>query len=68
MKKIYLASMIWPEAYEPICVGTNKKKITTEAVRILKEYHGNGPVERPQAFCSVPIRKNDIDIQEIPFF
>lgn len=67
MKTIKLATMRWPEYDEPICAGTNKEKLVTEAVKILKKEHGLGPVPRQMAMCSVPIQRNDINIWEIPF-
>jgi hypothetical protein len=65
MKTIYLAQMKWCEAQEPICVGTNKRKLAKEALRRLKEEHGTGPVSRGMAMCSVPITHHDIEILEL---
>ena len=66
MKTIYIAQMKWCEREEPICAGTKKKKLVTEALRILHAEHGKGPVSRGMAMCSEPIRKDDIEIVEIP--
>lgn len=65
MKKMYLAQMQWCEREEPICVGSNKNKLKKETLRILKEVHGTGPVDRGMAGCSVPITGDDILIEEI---
>lgn len=65
--KLYLAEMKWCERNEAVCVGTNKAKLALEALRILREEHGTGPVDRGQAMCSVPITLDDIKIKEIPF-
>ena len=65
MKKMYIAQMQWCEREEPICVGSNKKKLKKEALRILKEIHGTGPVDRGIARCSVPIMGDDVLIEEI---
>ena len=65
--KLYLAEMKWCERNEAICAGTNKAKLVLEALRILREEHGTGPVDRGQAMCSVPITMSDIEISEIPF-
>lgn len=62
---MYLAQMQWCEREEPICVGTNKNKLKKEALRILKEIHGTGPVDRGRAGCSVPITGDDVLIEEI---
>ena len=59
--------MKWCEREEPICAGTNKRKIISEALRILKAEHGTDPVSRGQAMCSVKITADDIDVVEIPF-
>jgi len=59
--------MQWCEREEPICAGTNKKKLVAEALRILHAEHGKGPVNRGMAMCSEPIRADDIEIMEIPF-
>jgi len=67
MTTIYLAQMKWCEREEPICAGTNKRKVAAEALRILKAEHGNGPVSRGQAMCSAKITADDIEIVEIPF-
>ena len=67
MSKIYLAQMQWCEREEPICAGTNKRKVAQAALRILKEEHGTGPVSRGLAMCSAPITMSDIAVVEIPF-
>jgi hypothetical protein len=67
MKTIYVAQMKWCEWEEPICAGTNKKKLVVEALHILHKEHGKGPVSRGMAMCSEPIRSDDIEIVEIPF-
>jgi hypothetical protein len=67
MTTIYLAQMKWCEREEPICAGTNKRKVAAEALRILKAEHGTGNVDRGQAMCSVKITANDIEIVVIPF-
>lgn len=64
---MYLAQMKWSEREEPLCVGTNKKKLLSEALRMLKATHGDGPVSRGMAMCEVPITADDIEICEIPF-
>jgi hypothetical protein len=66
MKTIYIAQMKWCEREEPICGGTNKKKVVSEAVKMLKAIHGTEPVDRGQAFCSVKITTDDIEVVEIP--
>ena len=63
---IYLAQMKWCEREEPICAGKNKKNVRKEALRILKEREGTGPVDRGMAMCSVKITYDDIEIVEIP--
>ena len=60
--------MKWCEREEPICAGTNKRKVAAEALRLLKAEHGTGPVCRGQAMCSVKITADGIEIVEIPFF
>lgn len=67
MKTIYVAQMKWCEWEEPICAGTNKYKISTEALRRLKLQYGTGPVNRGAAGCSVPITYDDIEVVKIPF-
>lgn len=67
MTVIYLAQMKWCEREEPICAGTNKRKVASEALRILKAKHGTGPVSRGQAMCSIRITADDIEIVEVPF-
>jgi hypothetical protein len=67
MNKIYLAQMQWCEREEPICAGTNKRKVAQAALRILKEEYGTGSVLRGLAMCSVPITMSDIAVVEIPF-
>lgn len=57
--------MIWPYGIVAVCVGTNKQKVKSEALRILKEKYGTGPVDRPAAMCSLPITSDDILIQKI---
>jgi hypothetical protein len=66
MKTIYVAQMKWCEREEPICAGTNKKKLVAEALRILHAERGKGPVGRGMAMCSEPIRADDIEVVEIP--
>ena len=51
-KRHYLASMQWCERNQPIILGTNKKKLLTAALKILKEEHGYGKVCRGQAMLS----------------
>lgn len=63
---INIACMKWPNTLEPICAGTNKRTVTKEAVRLLKREHGEGPVNRPSAMCSVPITATDIEIVIVP--
>jgi hypothetical protein len=63
---IHVACMQWPGTLEPICAGTNKRAVTREAVRLLRVEHGDGPVDRPAAMCSVPITASDIEIASIP--
>ena len=67
MDTIYLAQMKWCEREEPICAGTNKRKVVAETLRILKAEHGTGPVNRGQAMCSVKITADDIELVKIPF-
>lgn len=59
--------MNWCEREEPICAGTNKRKVVREALRLLKAEHGDGLVSRGQALCSVKITHGDIEILTIPF-
>lgn len=59
--------MKWCEREEPICAGTNKRKVSDEALRILKLEHGTGPVIRGYEMRSVKITADDIEIVEIPF-
>ncbi|MFY8063775.1 MAG: hypothetical protein ACOVN2_08725 [Usitatibacteraceae bacterium] len=59
--------MKWCEREEPICAGTNKRKVAAEALRLLKVEHGTGSVNRGQAVCSVKITADDVEIVEIPF-
>jgi len=66
MKKIYLAQMMWCEREQPIIAGTNKRKLISEALKILKAEHGTGPVCRGQAMCALPITADDIEIVEVP--
>lgn len=58
--------MQWCEREEPIIAGTNKRKLLSEALRMLKEKHGTGPVDRGAAMCQIPITADDIEIVEIP--
>lgn len=67
MKKIYLAQMQWCEREQPIIAGTNKRKLISEALKILKAEHGTGSVRRGQAMCQVHITSDDVEIVEIPF-
>lgn len=67
MKTIYLAQMKWCERDEPICAGTNRKRVAAEALRRLKVIHGNGPVNRGAAMCSVKLTADDVGIVEVPF-
>ena len=64
---LHIACMVWPSALEPVCAGTNKRIVTREAVRMLRSEHGDGPISRPAAMCSVPITASDIEIVTIPF-
>ena len=57
--------MQWCEREEPLVVGHNKRKLLTEALRILKAEHGTGDVCRGQAMCSLPITAEDIEIRPI---
>jgi hypothetical protein len=66
MMKIYIAQMCWCENQVPVCAGTNKKRLVKEALRLLREEYGTGPVWRHGSLCSMPIVANDIDIVEIP--
>jgi hypothetical protein len=65
-KKLYLATMRWPENNEPICIGRNKEKVKRAALLILKDEYGEGNVDRLAAFCSMPITGNDIEFFELP--
>jgi len=65
MKKTYVACMAWPDGLEPVCVGTNKRKITREAVRMLRAEYGSGDVTRYGALCSCPIVAGDIECVEV---
>lgn len=65
--KLYLAQMQWCEREEPIIAGTNKRKLLSEALKILKAEHGAGPVDRGAAMCQIPITADDVEIIEIPF-
>jgi len=67
MTSLYLASMRWPGQLEPVCVGTNKKKLVKGAVRLLRKEHGDGPVVRPGAMCSAPIQYDDIEVERLPY-
>lgn len=67
MKTVYVAQMKWCEREEPVCAGTNKKKLIREALRILRDKHGKGRISRGGALCSEPIRSSDIEIVSIPF-
>lgn len=58
--------MQWPGTIEPICAGANKRNVTREAVRLLRQEYGRGPVNRPTAMCSAPITASDIEIVTIP--
>ena len=60
--------MIWPRGLEAICVGTNKKKTSKEALLILKEEHGRGLVLRPGTMCSAKLVYDDIEMERLPFF
>ena len=59
--------MQWCEREQPIIAGTNKRKILSEALKILKAEHGKGLVDRGAAMCQIPITADDIEIVEIPF-
>ncbi len=63
---IYLASMKWCGRNEPIVAGLNKARGKAEALQILRAEHGKGPVDRGAAMCSLPIKKDDIVVEEIP--
>lgn len=65
-KTLYLAQMKWCEWEEPICIGTNKKKVSRGALKMLKEKYGTGPVSRGAAMCSIPITMTDIEIVKLP--
>lgn len=66
MKTIYLAQMMWCEREQPIIVGTNKRKLISEALKILKAEYGTGPIFRGRAMCALPITADDIEIVEVP--
>ena len=66
MKTIYLAQIKWCEREQTIVAGTNKRKLISEALKILKAEHGTGPVCRGQAMCALPITADDIEIVEVP--
>lgn len=66
-KAVWLASMQWPEMIEPVCIGGNKQRTYSEALRLLHEEHGTGDVPRPAAGCTLPITGDDIDMREIPY-
>ena len=66
MKNIYLAQMNWSGALEPVCGGTNKRRVMREALRLLKAEHGTGSVSRGAAMCSLPITQSDIEIVTVP--
>lgn len=63
--KTYLAQMLWCEIKEPICIGKNKKRVKSEALKILKKLHGNKSIDRGQAMCSAKISGSDIEVCEI---
>ena len=65
--KLYLAQMQWAEREEPVIAGTNKRKLLTEALKILKTEHGTGLIDRGAAMCQSPITADDVEIIEIPF-
>jgi hypothetical protein len=65
--KIYLAQMQWCERDEPIIAGTNKRKVLSDALKILKKEHGTGSIDRGAALCQMPITADDVEIVEIPF-
>jgi hypothetical protein len=62
----YLAQMRWCEREEPICVGTNKRKVASHALALLKAEHGTGLVNRGLAMCSARITADDIEVVAIP--
>lgn len=62
---MYLASFNWPESFEPLCIGKNKKKVHKRAYDMARELYGTGPVERRAAMCSVKIQMDDIHITKI---
>ena len=66
MKTIYLAQIMWCEREQTIVAGTNKRKLISEALKILKAEHGTEPVCRGQAMCALPITADDIEIVEVP--
>ena len=63
---INVACMKWPDTLEPICAGSNRRKVVREAVRLLKIEHGEGPVNRPAAMSSAKITASDIEIVTVP--
>ena len=63
---INVACMKWPNTLEPICAGSNRRKVVREAVRLLKIEHGEGPVNRPAAMSSAKITASDIEIVTVP--
>jgi len=67
MKELHIACMKWPGAIEPVCAGSNKRAITRAAVGMLRDEHGDGPVVRLGAMCSVPITSSDIEIITVPY-
>jgi hypothetical protein len=62
---MYLASFHWPKYCEPLCVGTNKKKVLKAALDKAKQKYGTKRVNRPGAMCCEKIDYKDIDIEEI---
>jgi hypothetical protein len=66
MNAIYLAQMRWCEREEPICAGLDKRKVASEALKMLKSEHGSGEIWRGQAMCSAKITANDIEVVAIP--
>ena len=67
LNKVYLAQMKWCEWEEPVCVGTNKRKVMQTALHMLKKEYGTGRVCRGQAMCSVPITMSDVEVVVLPF-
>jgi hypothetical protein len=66
MKTMYLAEMKWSESEEPVCAGTNKRKVKKEAFRILRSKYGKESISRGSALCFAPIAYDDIEISKIP--